>query len=149
MLPAAGGAFGIGTDSNTLIDPFAKCASSNGRSDCACAAQRAGDVGGRPVGQRCGAGRKAARRRCAADRHDRSGRRADLIVLDADDLRLPKQPLEHRARRCDFRSGAQAGARRDGGGRLIVREGQPCARAGRAAALPRGAGAHRSGDRPG
>ena len=96
---AAGGRFGVGSDSNTIIDPFAELRQLEWSQRTAPApAQRARRRGAdTPVGAalwaRCRARRRAGARpqrpaRIAA------GSRADLVVLDGDDPALAEQPSD-------------------------------------------------------
>jgi len=123
----AGGRFGIGTDSNTLIDPFAEVRQLEWSQRLR--ARRRNvlvDQSQIPVGQRLwraaaqGGGQALAQPIGSLV----AGMRADLIVLDPDEPALAEQPIEHVLDAAIF--GACRRPVRDVmcGGRWIVREGR-------------------------
>jgi formimidoylglutamate deiminase len=123
----AGGRFGIGTDSNTLIDPFAEVRQLEWSQRLR--ARRRNvlvDQSQTPVGQRLwraaaqGGGQALAQPIGSLA----AGMRADLIVLDPDEPALAEQPIEHVLDAAIF--GACRRPVRDVmcGGRWIVREGR-------------------------
>jgi len=123
----AGGRFGIGTDSNTLIDPFAEVRQLEWSQRLR--ARRRNvlvDQSQTPVGQRLwraaaqGGGQALAQPIGSLA----AGMRADLIVLDPDEPALAEQPIEHVLDAAIF--GACRRPVRDVmcGGRWIVSEGR-------------------------
>jgi formimidoylglutamate deiminase len=124
---AAGGAFGIGTDSNTVIDPFAEVRQLEWSQRLRVRRRNvlAGEPG-RPVGvalwAACAAGGAQAIARPTGT--IAVGRRADLIVLDVEEPALAEQPLVHLLDAAIF--GPARKPVRDVlcGGRFIVREGR-------------------------
>ena len=94
----AGGRFGIGTDSNTLIDPFAEVKRLDWSQRLRMRRRNVlVDESSTPVGQRLwqlaarGGGQALAQPTGALA----TGMRADLIVLDADEQALAEQPVGH------------------------------------------------------
>jgi formimidoylglutamate deiminase len=124
---AAGGAFGIGTDSNTLIDPFAEVRQLEWSQRLRVRRRNvlAGEPG-RPVGAVLWAAGAAGGAQAIARPTGTiaAGRRADLIVLDVDDPALAEQPLVNVLDAAIF--GPARKPVRDVlcGGRFIVREGR-------------------------
>ena len=123
---AAGGRFGIGTDSNTLIDPFAEVRQLEWSQRLR--ARRRNvlvDESPTPVGQRLwhAATRGGGQALAQPIGMLAAGMRADLVVLDPDEPALAEQPLEHVLDAAIF--GACRRPVRDvlRAGRWIVREG--------------------------
>ena len=123
----AGGAFGIGTDSNTLIDPFAEVRQLEWsqrlrlRRRNVLAGESARPVGSTLWAEAASGGARAIARPGGAIE---AGRCADLIVLDTDEPALVEQSLVHLLDAAIF--GPARKPVRDVlcGGRFIVREGR-------------------------
>jgi formimidoylglutamate deiminase len=93
-----GGRFGVGTDSNTVIDPFAEIRQLEWFQRLRLRRRNVlVDETQRPVGQRlwCAAAEGGAQALAQPTGAIAAGMRADLIVLDADDPALAEQPVEH------------------------------------------------------
>jgi formimidoylglutamate deiminase len=92
----AGGCFGIGSDSNTCIDPFAELRQLEWSQRLARQARNVIAADGAPVGQalHAGAARGGAQALARRSGAIAPGRRADLVVLDADDPALAGQPAD-------------------------------------------------------
>jgi formimidoylglutamate deiminase len=124
---AAGGAFGLGTDSNTLIDPFAEVRQLEWSQRLRVRRRNVlAGAEGWPVGSALWAAAAAGGAQAIARPAGRieAGRRADLIVLDTDEPALAEQPLVHLLDAAIF--GPARKPVRDVlcGGRFIVREGR-------------------------
>ena len=124
---AAGGAFGLGTDSNTLIDPFAEVRQLEWSQRLRLRRRNvlAGESG-RPVGSTLWAaaaagGAQAIARPAGAIE---AGRCADLIVLDADEPALAEQSLVHLLDAAIFGPARKPVRDLLCGGRFVVREGR-------------------------
>ena len=122
----AGGRFGIGTDSNTLIDPFAEVKQLEWSQRLRLRRRNVlVDESPTPVGQRLWriAARGGGQALAQPIGTIAAGMRADLIVLDPDDQVLAEQPVEHVLDAAIF--GPCRKPVRDvmRGGRWIVREG--------------------------
>ena len=123
----ANGRFGVGSDSNTLIDPFAEVRQLEWSQRLALHRRNVmAGPGNRPVGEalwRAAAEGGAAALGRPAGRIA-PGMRADLIVLDADDPALAEQPLAHMIDAAIFGPCRRPVRDLVSGGRFVVREGR-------------------------
>ena len=123
---AAGGRFGVGSDSNTAIDPFAELRQLEWSQRLALGRRNVLAGGGASVGTTlwAAAARDGARACGRATGVIAAGRRADLVVLDADDPALVGVPVDDVLDAAIF--GPCRRPVRDvlAGGRFIVREGR-------------------------
>ena len=123
----AGGRFGVGSDSNTTIDPFAELRQLEWSQRLALHRRNVmAGPGNRPVGEalwRAAAEGGAAALGRPAGRIA-PGMRADLIVLDADDPALAEQPLAHMIDAAIFGPCRRPVRDLVSGGRFVVREGR-------------------------
>ena len=123
----AGGRFGIGTDSNTMIDPFAEVRQLEWSQRLRMRRRNVlADGSQTPVGQTLwrAAARGGAQALAQPTGVIAPGMRADLVVLDGDDPALAEQPIEHVLDAAIFGPCRRPGARLMSGGRWIVREGR-------------------------
>ena len=123
---AAGGRFGVGSDSNTSIDPFAELRQLEWSQRLALGRRNVLAGGGASVGTTlwAAAARDGARACGRATGVIAAGRRADLVVLDADEPALAGVPVDDVLDAAIF--GPCRRPVRDvlAGGRFIVREGR-------------------------
>jgi formimidoylglutamate deiminase len=121
-----GGAFGIGSDSNTIVDPFAELRQLEWSQRLARQARNVLATAEVPVGQALYAlaARGGAHARARPAGAIASGRRADFVVLDAADAALAAQPVDVMLDAAIF--GPCRRPVRDVmiGGRWVVREGR-------------------------
>ena len=122
----AGGAFGIGSDSNTIVDPFAELRQLEWSQRLARQARNVLATAEMPLGQAlyAAAARGGARAQVRPAGAIAPGRRADLVVLDTADAALAAQPIDVMLDAAIF--GPCRRPVRDVmvGGRWIVREGR-------------------------
>ena len=128
---AAGGRFGVGSDSNTIIDPFAELRQLEWSQRTRLRRRNVLGGGGRPHARRlaldaaASAGAQALARN---DRCHRSGPARRPRGARRDRPRAPEPGARGRARRGDLRSRAAAGARRDDRRALGRPRGTACGR---------------------
>ncbi len=138
----AGGAFGVGSDSNTVIDPWVELRQLEWSQRLVRQARNVLADGEAPVGQSLyvAAARGGSQAMARGAGAIAPGSRADFVVLDAEDPRIGRAARRHAARRRDLRSLPAPGARRDGRGAL-GRARRASRKRGRGArALPQGDG---------
>ena len=122
----SGGRFGVGTDSNTIIDPFTEVRQLEWSQRLRLRRRNVlTDESRRPVGQTlwCMAAEGGARALAQSTGALAPGMRADLIVLDHEDAALAEQPVEHVLDAAIFGPCRRPVRDLMSGGRWIVRDG--------------------------
>jgi formimidoylglutamate deiminase len=125
----AGGTFGIGSDSNTKLDPFAELRQLEWSQRLACAERNVLALADTPVGQAMYARAAAGGARALARRAGAiaPGMRADLVVLNVTDPALAGQPVDTLLDAAVFGPSRQPVRDVMVGGRWVVRDGwHPC-----------------------
>ena len=123
----AGGRFGLGTDSNTMIDPFAEVRQLEWSQRLRMRRRNVlADGSQTPVGQTLwrAAAKGGAQALARPTGVIAPGMRADLVVLDGDDPALAEQPIEHVIDAAIFGPCRRPVRDLMSGGRWIVREGR-------------------------